>query len=57
MEGGSPGSIGRNFVFRWNEEGGIDKVGLGGQAVVNLKPGERMQINTPGGGGWGKLEE
>ncbi|KAJ9148969.1 5-oxoprolinase (ATP-hydrolyzing) [Pleurostoma richardsiae] len=57
MGGGEPGSIGRNFLLRFNEEGGVDKISLGGQAVVNLKPGERMQINTPGGGGWGKPEE
>lgn len=53
MNGGEPASIGRNFVFRWNDEGGLDKINLGGQAIVHLKPGERMQINTPGGGGWG----
>ncbi|RSL48875.1 hypothetical protein CEP54_012706 [Fusarium duplospermum] len=57
MEGGNPGSCGQNFVFRHNSEGGIDKISLGGQAVVNLRPGERMmQINTPGGGGWGVPE-
>lgn len=57
MDGGDPGSIGRNFVFRWNDKGGMDKVSLGGQAVVNLRPGERMQINTPGGGGWGTPDD
>ncbi|KAF5011015.1 hypothetical protein FDECE_2822 [Fusarium decemcellulare] len=56
MDGGHPGSIGRNFVFRHNGQGGMDKINLGGQAVVNLRPGERMQINTPGGGGWGTPE-
>lgn len=34
----------------------MDRINLGGQAVVDLKPGERMQINTPGGGGWGVPE-
>ncbi|EHY60075.1 hypothetical protein HRR83_006434 [Exophiala dermatitidis] len=53
MDGGEPGSIGKNYVFRWNDEGTMDKINLGGQAIVHLKPGERMQINTPGGGGWG----
>lgn len=56
MAGGNPGSCGENFVFRHNSEGGTDKIRLGGQAVVNLRPGERMQINTPGGGGWGAIE-
>lgn len=53
MEGGEPGSVGRNYLLRWNDEGVLDKINLGSQAVVNLRPGERMQINTPGGGGWG----
>ncbi|KAI0381310.1 Hydantoinase B/oxoprolinase-domain-containing protein [Hypomontagnella monticulosa] len=57
MAGGNPGSVGRNFVFRWNGKGGHDKINLGSQAVVNLQPGEIMQINTPGGGGWGAPEE
>ncbi|KAF4468281.1 hydantoinase b oxoprolinase [Fusarium albosuccineum] len=56
MDGGRPGFIGQNFVFRHNSQGGMDKINLGGQAVVNLRPGERMQINTPGGGGWGTPE-
>lgn len=56
MAGGSPGCVGRNFVFRRNARGGLDKVNLGGQAVVNLLPGEIVQINTPGGGGWGEPE-
>ncbi|KAI1874281.1 uncharacterized protein JN550_002860 [Neoarthrinium moseri] len=53
MEGGNPGSIGKNYVFRHNGQGGLDKISLGSQAVVHLRPGEIMQINTPGGGGWG----
>lgn len=57
MDGGGSGSIGRNFVFRHNGKGGMDKVNLSGQAVVELRPGEIIQINTPGGGGWGKPEE
>ncbi len=57
MRGGAPGSVGSNFVFRRNARGGLDRVSLGGQAVVDLRPGEIMQINTPGGGGWGTPEE
>lgn len=34
----------------------MKKIALGGKAVVNLEPGEIMQINTPGGGGWGTPE-
>lgn len=56
MEGGEPGATGKNYLFRLNGEGGYDRINLCGQAVVNLRPGERIQINTPGGGGWGKPE-
>ncbi|KAH7021304.1 Hydantoinase B/oxoprolinase-domain-containing protein [Microdochium trichocladiopsis] len=37
-----------------DKESSMKKIALGGKAVVNLEPGEIMQINTPGGGGWGK---
>jgi N-methylhydantoinase B len=29
------------------------EVPLGGRGVVNFEPGDRMRIETPGGGGWG----
>ncbi|KAH9908968.1 Hydantoinase B/oxoprolinase-domain-containing protein [Xylariomycetidae sp. FL2044] len=57
MAGGEPGSIGRNILFRLNRKGGHDRINLGSQAVVSLRPGEIMQINTPGGGGWGVPQE
>jgi 5-oxoprolinase (ATP-hydrolysing) len=53
MAGGQPGQRGQNFAFKKNEEGGMDMINLGGKAIVDLLPGERIQINTPGGGGWG----
>ncbi|KAI1343698.1 Hydantoinase B/oxoprolinase-domain-containing protein [Xylariaceae sp. FL0016] len=53
MAGGKPGAAGENYVFKFDEERRLEKISLGGKAVVNLEPGERMQINTPGGGGWG----
>ncbi|KAI1495579.1 Hydantoinase B/oxoprolinase-domain-containing protein [Biscogniauxia marginata] len=53
MAGGQPGKSGRNYVFKFNDEGVLERINLGGKAVVNLEPGEIMQINTPGGGGWG----
>ncbi|KAK9423184.1 putative Hydantoinase B/oxoprolinase-domain-containing protein [Seiridium unicorne] len=40
LEDGNPGSIGRNFVFWENGQGGYDKINLGSQAVVNLRAGE-----------------
>ncbi|KAI1636641.1 Hydantoinase B/oxoprolinase-domain-containing protein [Biscogniauxia mediterranea] len=53
MAGGQPGKAGRNYAFKFNDEGVLERINLGGKAVVNLNPGEIMQINTPGGGGWG----
>ncbi|KAJ4366915.1 hypothetical protein N0V83_007444 [Neocucurbitaria cava] len=53
LNGGEDGSCGNNFLLRMNASGGLDKIRLGSQAVVHLSAGERMQINTPGGGGWG----
>ena len=56
MAGGRPGRCGRNYAFKFNDEGALERINLGGKAVVQLRPGEIMQINTPGGGGWGPLE-
>ncbi|KAI7778944.1 hypothetical protein LA080_001461 [Diaporthe eres] len=53
MNGGQPGKQGENYVFKWNDAGALEKINLGGKAVVNLTAGEIMQIRTPGGGGWG----
>lgn len=38
MAGSRPASVGKNFVFRWDGNGGHDKINLGSQAVVNLQP-------------------
>ncbi|KAK1967703.1 hydantoinase B/oxoprolinase [Colletotrichum sublineola] len=53
MAGGSPGQKGENYAFLFNEEGGMERINLGGKAVINLKEGEYVQVNTPGGGGYG----
>lgn len=53
MAGGHPGQTGENYAFKFNEDGELERINLGGKAVICLNPGERMQINTPGGGGWG----
>ncbi|KAH8892112.1 hypothetical protein GQ53DRAFT_841002 [Thozetella sp. PMI_491] len=56
LAGGLPGKTGVNYAFKFNEAGTLEKINLGGKAVINLLPGEIMQINTPGGGGWGTPE-
>ncbi|EED17014.1 5-oxoprolinase, putative [Talaromyces stipitatus ATCC 10500] len=54
LNGGEPGSVGKNFVFKWNEDrSGHEKLAVGGKTALSLKAGEIMQINSPGGGGWG----
>lgn len=57
MAGGRPGERGLNLAFKFNEDGVLEPINLGGKAALNLKPGEYMQINSPGGGGWGSTGE
>lgn len=54
MNGGQPGSVGKNYAFKWNEEKtALERLSLTGKAALALQAGEIMQINSPGGGGWG----
>lgn len=58
MAGGESGEPGLNFAFKLTgDEGAFEKVNLGGKAVVSLQPGEWMQINSSGGGGYGSHEQ
>ena len=50
LEGGQPGAAGRNSVLRANRR--IED--LGGKGTVELGVGDRVRIETPGGGGWGR---
>lgn len=56
MAGGLCGARGENYAFLHNDRGGIERINLGGKAIINLKEGEYVQINTPGGGGFGSEE-
>ncbi len=47
--GGDPGSAGRNVMIR----DGIPR-DFGGKFVVEMRAGDVLRIETPGGGGWGK---
>jgi 5-oxoprolinase (ATP-hydrolysing) len=49
LEGGEPGAPGRNAV--WRADGRREE--LPGKCSVELKPGDRLRIETPGGGGYG----
>ena len=52
MAGGGAGARGRNRVER--NDGTIEV--LGGKATVELAVGDRLRIETPGGGGFGPGE-
>jgi N-methylhydantoinase B/oxoprolinase/acetone carboxylase alpha subunit len=51
-QGGSPGSSGRNSIHRI--DGSIEV--LPSKARIELNPGDRLRIETPGGGGFGLPE-
>jgi N-methylhydantoinase B len=50
LSGGGSGSTGMAFVIRKN--GSVED--LPGKSNTRLRKGERIRIETPGGGGWGK---
>lgn len=52
LAGGKDGTRGQNFLLK--NDGRY--VYLGGKNTVQVKAGERLQILTPGGGGWGSTD-
>jgi N-methylhydantoinase B len=50
LAGGLAGAPGRTSVIR--HDGSVEE--LPGKTSVALRPGDRIRIETPGGGGWGK---
>jgi N-methylhydantoinase B/oxoprolinase/acetone carboxylase alpha subunit len=53
--GGAPGGMGRNSIRRASAPDVTEAVP--GKAWLTLQPGDRLRIETPGGGGWGEPEE
>jgi 5-oxoprolinase (ATP-hydrolysing) len=51
MAGGKAGALGRNVLLR--RDGTVEI--LGSRAQVEMMVGDRLVIETPGGGGWGSL--
>ncbi|MBM3508515.1 MAG: 5-oxoprolinase [Alphaproteobacteria bacterium] len=49
--GGEPGMVGRNYVIRARGE----RVDLAGTAMTSMAPGDVFVIETPGGGGYGRV--
>jgi N-methylhydantoinase B len=48
LQGGEPGIVGCNTLIRNGEE-----IPLPGKVTADLRPGDTLRIETPGGGGWG----
>lgn len=53
MNGGGEGARGLNLWIRHHDDGEIRTINLGPRATVDMKAGDRLIINTPGGGGYG----
>lgn len=54
MNGGREARCGLNLWIRGNDQRPIN---LGGKNTAAMKPGERIIIHTPGGGGYGEPDE
>ena len=52
MEGGESGQCGRNLLIK---NGGL-VVNIGGRCSTSISAGERLRIETPSGGGYGKIQ-
>ncbi|MAT13966.1 MAG: hydantoinase [Planctomyces sp.] len=52
LKGGEPGARGKNSLKKANETEFTD---LGGKFAINVEPGDQLQIETPGGGGYGAI--
>ena len=52
LKGGRPGSRGRNVLIRDGRE-----EELPGKIELRLRPGDRLRIETPGGGGYGEPDD
>lgn len=51
LHGGSPGALGENILIRC---GGVSQR-LPGTSQLDMYPGDKLSIRTPGGGGWGSI--
>ncbi|KAF9527219.1 cytoplasmic protein [Crepidotus variabilis] len=67
MEGGGPGGLGRNTWVKHcrKEDGDLEEdknaprtreINIGGKGTIWMGKGDRLLVETPGGGGWGTPE-
>jgi N-methylhydantoinase B len=52
LAGGDAGTPGRDTLRR---RGGTGEEPVGGRCRLEVRPGDRLRIRTPGGGGWGRV--
>lgn len=57
LQGGQDGAKGLNLWFRRQKDGSYASTNIGNKQIFSISVGDRVQINTPGGGGYGKAEE
>ena len=59
LAGGDDAKTGVNTWYKqpMQKGGKVRKVNLGGKATVKFGPNDRLVLETPGGGGWGRKEE
>ena len=55
-QGGGPGRTGRNSLETTSASGRPVRRKLPGKITINVEPGDVIRVETPGGGGWGRLE-
>jgi N-methylhydantoinase B len=48
LQGGEPGAVGEDWLIR-----GGSSERLPGKCTIEVEPGDRLRVLTPGGGGWG----
>jgi N-methylhydantoinase B len=53
LSGGEPGATGRNWVLRAGTEAPDS---IPSKVQLRLEAGDRLTIETPGGGGWGEVQ-
>ena len=53
LQGGRPGAIGENILYR----SGGEKVRLPAKVTFKAGPGDVLSLLTPGGGGWGAVPD
>ncbi|KAJ5626866.1 hypothetical protein N7528_004293 [Penicillium herquei] len=57
LQGGEHGQAGLNLYMKHELDGDSRMINIGGKMELEVQPGDRILIHTPGGGGWGSANE